>query len=230
MAEDRTGMKFGKLTVIRDSGQKAKYGGTLWECLCECGNTKLTQYSHLNNGTVSSCGCAKKRGKDEFVALAKKIHGDTYDYSMVNFVKSKQKVDIICKDHGVFSQTPHNHIAGKHGCPTCGRCGFDQALPSSVYVMEVGDITKVGITNRTAKQRATSIRCNTKIPFKVLKEYPKLDGKLCWDVETILLKELAVRYKRVEDKFDGSTECFYDVDKAWLLNTIEENIERYKNG
>lgn len=47
-----------------------------------------------------------------------KVHGKLYDYSKVNYVNSRQKVEIICTKHGSFFQTPPNHKKGK-GCPRC---------------------------------------------------------------------------------------------------------------
>ena len=58
-----------------------------------------------------------------FITEAQKIHGDTYDYSKVNYVKSKTKVCIVCPVHGEFWQTPYNHLNGQ-GCP---KCGIDRA-------------------------------------------------------------------------------------------------------
>jgi len=49
----------------------------------------------------------------------KEIHGDKYDYSLVEYVNYKTKVKIICKQHGVFYQTPPSHLNGT-GCPDCG--------------------------------------------------------------------------------------------------------------
>ncbi len=48
-----------------------------------------------------------------------KIHGDIYDYSNVLYLGNKIKVEILCKQHGVFLQNPNNHISLKHGCPKC---------------------------------------------------------------------------------------------------------------
>lgn len=36
----------------------------------------------------------------------------------MNYKDSKSKVDIICKDHGIFKQKPHNHLNGQD-CPKC---------------------------------------------------------------------------------------------------------------
>lgn len=60
--------------------------------------------------------------KDDFVKKAVAIHGDKYDYSLVDYVSSGKKVKIICNSHYhsgyVFEQTPHCHLCGK-GCPVC---------------------------------------------------------------------------------------------------------------
>jgi hypothetical protein len=61
----------------------------------------------------------KRKTTIEFIEKAKIIHGDRYDYSLVNYETSKQKVKIICKKHGVFEQTPDSHINGKSNCPIC---------------------------------------------------------------------------------------------------------------
>jgi len=54
-----------------------------------------------------------------FIQKAEKIHGDRYDYSLVKYKNNKTKVKIICPVHGVFEQTPGNHINLKHICPKC---------------------------------------------------------------------------------------------------------------
>ena len=54
----------------------------------------------------------------EFIEKAKKIHGDKYDYSKVEYVNSHTKVCIICPEHGEFWQAPRHHLKGS-GCPNC---------------------------------------------------------------------------------------------------------------
>jgi len=53
--------------------------------------------------------------QDEFLKRCKKIHGDKYDYSLVDYKKSHIKIKIICKKHGIFEQLPYQHTNG-HGC------------------------------------------------------------------------------------------------------------------
>ena len=47
------------------------------------------------------------------------IHGDTYDYSKVEYNTMHKKVIIICQEHGEFLQTPNAHIRQKQGCNKC---------------------------------------------------------------------------------------------------------------
>lgn len=62
----------------------------------------------------------KQRGNVvRFLEKANEVHGSLYDYSGVEYVNAHTKVSIICKDHGVFFQSPVNHTTHKQGCPQC---------------------------------------------------------------------------------------------------------------
>ena len=76
------------------------------------------------NNHLSGKGCYKCSGcyvptTEEWIVSARKIHGDKYDYSNVEYVNNSTKVCIICPVHGEFWQIPINHIKG-YGCPKCG--------------------------------------------------------------------------------------------------------------
>ena len=60
----------------------------------------------------------KKLNTEDFIKRAKQVHGDKYDYSKVIFTDTKNPVEIICKHHGSFFQTPYSHLHS-HGCPLC---------------------------------------------------------------------------------------------------------------
>ena len=59
-----------------------------------------------------------KNSTDDFIKRARKIHGNKYDYSKVEYKNSITKVCIICPEHGEFWQRPANHLCGQ-GCPHC---------------------------------------------------------------------------------------------------------------
>jgi len=56
---DRTGMRYGKLTVLRRHGTNALRKVT-WECLCDCGKSTVVASGSLATGNTSSCGCGVK--------------------------------------------------------------------------------------------------------------------------------------------------------------------------
>jgi len=74
---------------------------------------------HLNR----KCGCPKCANNvtftnTEFIVKANKIHGNKYDYSLVEYVNNRTHVNILCKEHGCFYQIPYSHLHGI-GCPHC---------------------------------------------------------------------------------------------------------------
>jgi len=60
----------------------------------------------------------RKDNKSVFIKKSIETHGNKYDYSLVKYQSSQIKVKIICPVHGVFEQTPNNHIKG-NGCSKC---------------------------------------------------------------------------------------------------------------
>lgn len=65
-------------------------------------------------------GCPQCAGKGvDWVERFRSVHGDRYDYSRVQYTDYKKPVEIICPEHGAFTQTPDNHFRGKQGCPKC---------------------------------------------------------------------------------------------------------------
>jgi len=74
--------------------------------------------SHLNGCGCPECFGVKKLTKDDFITRAKKIHGNKYDYSKVNYNSFNKNVIITCPKHGDFLQKPSNHLDGC-GCQKC---------------------------------------------------------------------------------------------------------------
>jgi G:T-mismatch repair DNA endonuclease (very short patch repair protein) len=82
-----------------------------------------TPGAHLAGQGCYKCGI-KRRGEeqrksnDEFIKQCQEKHGDTYDYSKVNYITNKYDITIICKKHGEFTQNALVHVSG-HGCWNC---------------------------------------------------------------------------------------------------------------
>ena len=79
---------------------------------------------HLRGEGCQQCSLNNKKQKifstKDFIQEAKRIHGDKYDYSKVEYVDSATKVCIICPKHGEFWQVPRSHLTG-NGCNKCSK-------------------------------------------------------------------------------------------------------------
>lgn len=58
IAIDLSGQVFGRLTVLSRATVRLK-GNAVWVCRCSCGTEKEVRGTHLRNGDVKSCGCAR---------------------------------------------------------------------------------------------------------------------------------------------------------------------------
>lgn len=85
----------------------------------EHGEFKQRPNDHLNGHGCKKCQETRKDTNKTFIKKAIIIHGNKYDYSQVNYIKSREKVKIICPIHGIFEQKPAEHLTG-YGCQKCG--------------------------------------------------------------------------------------------------------------
>lgn len=60
----------------------------------------------------------RKQTQQEVIAKFREVHGEKYNYSLVNYVNSITEVKVLCPAHGEFPVTPNHHSRGV-GCPDC---------------------------------------------------------------------------------------------------------------
>lgn len=104
---------------------KYKRGGIHVDIIC----SKHGVFKQKPNKHMRGQGCPKcahemehynQLTTDEFINKAKKIHGEKYNYSEIDYVKSNIKVKIGCLEHGLFEQLPNNHLRGM----VCIKCAL----------------------------------------------------------------------------------------------------------
>lgn len=164
-----------------------------------------------------------------YINKAKEVHGDKYDYSLVNYDCSSKKVLIICPLHNEFSQVPHAHLRGS-GCPLCAiefniykkqdwiEAGGER--PGIFYILkcwnEHENFYKVGLTCETIKKRYHS---SYKMPYiyEILKEVRDFNKERIWDMEKEYIKKLKEYHYTPKIKFPGSVyECFSHIPEELL--------------
>lgn len=148
----------------------------------------------------------KRLTKDEFIKKSKKIHGDKYDYSKVDYKNSRDKVTIICPIHGEFQQKANEHLRG-HGCSKCGgthKLTQEQFIDKSKEVHgDKYDYTDLVYTNMQTKVK---IKCPIHGEFEQLPSLhlkgngcPKCAGR-CSSTEDYINKAKEIH----GDKYDYS--------------------------
>jgi hypothetical protein len=75
-------------------------------------------HDHLKGHACPNCDYRKKLTIDLFIEKARLIHGNKYDYSLVQYTNNRAKINIICPKHGIFVQVAKSHLSGA-GCPKC---------------------------------------------------------------------------------------------------------------
>lgn len=133
---------------IKKYGDKYDYSETVYVgahekiiIICKVHNEKFTVSAsgHLCDARgCQLCAKNKKYTNESFIEEANKIHGDKYDYSLVDIVNSETLVKIRCKKHDfIFEQTPIKHIRREQGCPICGG---SQKLTKEIFIKRATDI------------------------------------------------------------------------------------------
>lgn len=90
------------------------------------GQFKQNARYHLDSTGCKKCSYEKRvndrrKSNDFYIEKARLKHNNKYNYSLVKFTNTIQKVKIICPEHGVFEQDFASHYTGGRGCPQCSK-------------------------------------------------------------------------------------------------------------
>ena len=116
---------------------KAEYinNHTKVEIICpEHGSFFQTPHAHIDAGHgCQKCGGSLPVTTEEFVKRAKKVHGNKYDYSEVNYTNMFKKIKVFCNVHSTFFNVePKAHLNGHTGCRLCANEKF-KATSLKIY-------------------------------------------------------------------------------------------------
>ena len=228
---------------LRVHGDKYDYSNVIFiknrekvEIICRVeGHEPFSQTpdNHKQGHGCKLCGIKLAHDKtkmtlEEFIERARKIHGDEYDYSKVNYIDIKTEVIIICSKHGDFKQTPNDHLNG-HGCRKCQyekladlfKLTLEEFIEKANKVHGVGryDYSKVKYINYNTN---VIIICNKhETPY----EFPQtpnthLSGEgcpLCGGTKKSTTEEFIINARKIHRDF-------YDYSKVNYVNNQTEVI------
>lgn len=169
-------------------------------------------------------GNAHRKSKEDFLAEVFSVHGNKFDCSRVDYKNNNTKVEIGCVTHGFVMVSPAQLISSSEGCPKCSTFGYNTGKEGSLYVLTCEDITKVGITNRGVSRRVAEINRSFGRTFKEVFSIKGCGEKIA-ELERNILKFLMSKYEQPTELFQGSTECFHDVNLSELINIIEREYK-----
>lgn len=186
----------------------------------EHGKWEVTPQVHLMGKGCPKCAMMDTQ---KFINRAEVVHNKKYSYLTTNYTKAREKLEIGCPIHGIFTQRASAHLEGQ-GCPKCGN-SFNIHLredwlkryedeSTSFYILRCfnaeEEFYKCGITGNM------QLRYNSKskMPYhyEIIKMITSYDNGYIFDLEKQMLS-LNNKYKYTPKiNFGGKGECFTKVD------------------
>lgn len=168
----------------------------------------------------------------KFKKKAKEVHNDKYDYSMVEYIYAKDKILIVCPEHGLFEQSPSKHLSGQ-GCPKCGAKASANSQRSSTakFITQAqaihGDAYGYGNVCYVNNKTKVTITCDQHGDFKMTPSNhthktnpqgcPTCGGRTPWNQELFVKEASSVH----NHKYDYSKVVFKKLTTKVIIGCPE---------
>lgn len=169
---------------------------------------------HKENHAESS---RKSRGMttEEWIAKARAVHNDKYDYSQTVYVNQRTSVKIICPVHGVFEQKADSHIRG-NGCKFCG---YEIAANKANHEWSDEQREK---TKKTCVERYGAERYLDSDEGRAKIKEVRADESYRNKVREVISSDV------VQDKTKATCLAKYGIDRPVKLKSVQDKIYRSK--
>lgn len=166
------------------------------------------RYSHAKK----FCGCPKckrekienkmpsgtplEKRKEKFLAKAKNVWGDRWDYSNLVYTTMASKMEFKCPKHGVFEQTGNYHVAGHVGCNAClNKREFIYEKDKEAFIKRSKEVWG---ENRWDYSNLQILKAHGKTPSKVVLRCISHDCEFTQNKGNHLAKSLSCTYCKKE--------------------------------
>jgi len=121
--EKRVRATHGERYGLNQAVYLTQYDKVVVECV-EHGEFPILPFNLWQGGGCPTCarrdnGLKHRITQQEYLRRAVDVHGTKYDNSLIMFERMHDEIVVVCRDHGKFSPTATNYLAGT-GCPVCG--------------------------------------------------------------------------------------------------------------
>lgn len=145
-ALDLVGRRFGNLVVISRAANNSK-NNTMWNCKCDCGNTREVLGYDLTHGRVATCGCKMYlKGKHSSFRqdLTGRRFGSLTVISLSDKVGKNNNLYWTCRcDCGKIKDVSASNLRSGH-TKSCGAKGCTPRPYTDITGMRFGRLTVVG--------------------------------------------------------------------------------------
>lgn len=178
------------------------------------GMFEQTASDHLSNYGCPKCGfdsmveLRRKKDETDFELKAKRIHGNTYDYSNVEYISATKTIKIICKKHGEFFQTPNTHLDGC-GCPKCQESSGERKI--RIFLEE----NQINFSQQKIFSDCLNPKTNKKLKF----DFYLPDFNLCIEFD-------GRQHEQAVDKFGGEKELLNNIFKDEIKNSYCNGLNK----
>lgn len=185
------------------------YAGANVPILHECIEGHKIKISPSNIFQGSGCKICSNRFTRSHQEYAKEIPWEVLD----PYIDTRTPITHRCTEGHEWKASPSNIMRGR-GCPQCATSGFNPNNPAILYYLKVyknnSVFYKVGITNRTVKERFNKIDYDS---MTILYEVPFDLGSDAKELEQSILTEFKeYRLKNIEVLTSGGNTELFDFD------------------
>ena len=165
----------------------------------------------------------KKLTTKEFIERSAEKHNNRYDYFKTEYINTRTKVIVICKEHGEFIISPDNHLGQGQGCVKCSQEKHKLTTISNDKLIKFKEIhnNKYSYIDLSVNDGMISIICPTHGKF-TQSIYNHVYGHGCYECE----KELRVKVRTkvcISCKIDKNL-SEYDLKYQTCKSCIESKL------
>jgi hypothetical protein len=170
-----------------------------------------------------------KNDTDIFIKKSKIKHGETYDYKLVIYINNRTKVKIICEEHGIFEQTPHEHLDGC-GCPKCSHTvsHMEKAWLKSLNIPNLETQKNIKIGNRSFSLDGFDASTNTVYEFHGDFWHGNPEVYDLDKIHRLAKVKYRVLYEKTVNKEKIIKEAGYNLVVMWEKDWVEQEKKRLK--
>ena len=194
------------------------------------GEFQIRPNNFLNGQSCAKCVNEKRSAlntssTEEYLAKVaeRKLNNPNYDFSKFNYIRSRQKATIICKEHGEFLISPNSFLAGQN-CAKCAKAvPHDRSKKTFVYILtdEENQKSKIGVSCDLAA-RILNLNRKTPFNFSLFETFEFNNFNEAFVFEQNIHKILKENLCQFEETFQGYTEWFNITGEnaVTLINSI----------